>query len=383
MAKIEFPKFSGDDVKGWVFRCEQFFLLEQTLEIDKLTLTSIYFHDKALLWHSQFIGVHGVNVSWEVYKQAILARFGNVYDETMSELKFLKNENTVKEYEDAFDSLLSRVEVSEEHVVSLFISGLRTKIEMGGRSAFVPNNSRYSNASTSTFLKPLLTTPNTPSNNVTVKPNTLVAVQNKRLSQKEYAEKRANNLCFYCDQNYVLGHKCSGQLYSLVLMPEMESEWELLEEDETVVDSGLVDLQAPLISLNALTRANNFKTMRVIGTNSKNTIHILIDCGSTHNFLDKNMANSWVVTLEEHVHWQSQLLMAIVWTHKWFQSHHEGLYTRLKHRSNPFIPPNQIIMSANDNFSLHDDEELSLHDDASLDGSVPATNKGDAPAKPP
>ncbi|GKC56848.1 hypothetical protein Tco_1084446 [Tanacetum coccineum] len=34
-------------------------------------------------------------------------------------------------------------------------------------------------------------------------------------------------------------------------------------------------------------------------------------------------------------------------------------------------------------FSLHDDEELSLHDDASLDGSVPSTNKGDAPAKPP
>ncbi|GKC87030.1 hypothetical protein Tco_1147679, partial [Tanacetum coccineum] len=29
-------------------------------------------------------------------------------------------------------------------------------------------------------------------------------------------------------------------------------------------------------------------------------------------------------------------------------------------------------MSANDNFSLHDEEELSLHDDASLDGSVPA-----------
>ncbi|GJU38265.1 hypothetical protein Tco_1191222 [Tanacetum coccineum] len=40
-------------------------------------------------------------------------------------------------------------------------------------------------------------------------------------------------------------------------------------------------------------------------------------------------------------------------------------------------------MSANDNFSLHDDEELSLHDDASLDGSAPASNKGDAPAKPP
>ncbi|GJU87040.1 putative ribonuclease H-like domain-containing protein [Tanacetum coccineum] len=41
------------------------------------------------------------------------------------------------------------------------------------------------------------------------------------------------------------------------------------------------------------------------------------------------------------------------------------------------------MLSANDDFSLHDDEELSLHDDASLAGSVPASNKGDAPAKPP
>ncbi|GJR31152.1 hypothetical protein Tco_1107384 [Tanacetum coccineum] len=40
-------------------------------------------------------------------------------------------------------------------------------------------------------------------------------------------------------------------------------------------------------------------------------------------------------------------------------------------------------MSANDNFSLHDDEELSLHDDASLDGSVPASTIRNAPANQP
>ncbi|GJW12234.1 putative receptor-like protein kinase [Tanacetum coccineum] len=61
----------------------------------------------------------------------------------------------------------------------------------------------------------------------------------------------------------------------------------------------------------------------------------------------------------------------------------KGTLHKIEHRSKPFIPPNQVVMSANDNFSLHDDEELSLHDDASLDGSVPASNKGDAPAKPP
>ncbi|GJY09374.1 hypothetical protein Tco_0377559 [Tanacetum coccineum] len=58
----------------------------------------------------------------------------------------------------------------------------------------------------------------------------------------------------------------------------------------------------------------------------------------------------------------------------------EGLYTSLNKRSKPFNSPNQVVMSATDNFFSSDDEELSLHDDASLDGSVPASNKGDAPA---
>ncbi|GJZ71013.1 hypothetical protein Tco_0634864, partial [Tanacetum coccineum] len=73
LAKIEFPKFFGDDVKG-VFRYEQFFLIEHTPKIDK---------------------------------------------------------TTAKEYEDAFDKFFSRVEVSEDHAVSLFMGGLLTEIEMG------------------------------------------------------------------------------------------------------------------------------------------------------------------------------------------------------------------------------------------------------------
>ncbi|GJW23762.1 reverse transcriptase [Tanacetum coccineum] len=188
-----------------------------------------------------------------IYETTILAWFGNVYDDPMFELKNLKYETTAREYEDAFDSLLSRVEVSDEHVVSLLMGGLLTEIEM--------RSSRFK-ASTSTFNKPLLTTPNAPISTVSAKPNTPAVVQNRRLSQKEYAEKRANNFCFYCDQKYVPGHKYSGQLYSLVLIPDMESEGEFLEEDETMV----------------------------VGTVGKNTIHILIDYGSTHNFLDKNMA---------------------------------------------------------------------------------------------
>nr|GEY68712.1 reverse transcriptase [Tanacetum cinerariifolium] len=124
----------------------------------------------------------------------------------MSELKNLKYETTAREYEDEFDSLLSRVEINEDHVVSLFMRGLPTEIEIGvrmfkpktladaycltnlqeatlnavkkkGMSAFAPNSSTYNNSPINTFHKPLLTTSTT---NVNVKLNTPVAVQNRR-----------------------------------------------------------------------------------------------------------------------------------------------------------------------------------------------------------
>ena len=123
VAKIDFPKFNGDDVRGWLFRCEQLFLIDQVHELEKVNLVSIHLYDKALLWHTQFIKNQGNCVSWEVYKKAILDRFGSVYDDPISELKNLKYETTARDYEDAFDNLLSRVDISEIHAMSLFIGG--------------------------------------------------------------------------------------------------------------------------------------------------------------------------------------------------------------------------------------------------------------------
>nr|GEU35349.1 putative mitochondrial protein [Tanacetum cinerariifolium] len=56
----------------------------------------------------------------------------------------------------------------------------------------------------------------------------------------------------------------------------MEREGEFLEVDEIVVDSGLVDLQAPLISLNALTGTTNFKTKTVIGCPIRSTCPLVV-----------------------------------------------------------------------------------------------------------
>ena len=52
ITKIDLPKFNGDDVRGWLFRCEQLFLIDQVNEFEKVNLVSIHLYDKALLWHT-------------------------------------------------------------------------------------------------------------------------------------------------------------------------------------------------------------------------------------------------------------------------------------------------------------------------------------------
>ncbi|GJU51961.1 transposon ty3-G gag-pol polyprotein [Tanacetum coccineum] len=235
MTKVDFPKFSGEDVRGWIFRCEQFFLIDAIAEDQKVRLLSVHLFDKALLWHRQFLKIHGDNVTWPVYRDAIVQRFGTVFDDPMSELKNVKYDNSAKDYQDKFDDLLSMVDISVEHAISLYWGGLPTEIDMGVRMfkpqtltdaycltnlqeatlnavkkkskmQFSTNTSRYgSNVATNTSNpKPLLALPNTTRtwNN---KPNT--PLLRKQLTQKEYEDKRAKNLCFYCDKKFVPGER--------------------------------------------------------------------------------------------------------------------------------------------------------------------------------
>ncbi|GKB03552.1 retrotransposon-related protein [Tanacetum coccineum] len=317
LAKVEFPKFHGEDVLGWIFKCDQFFLIDNTPEEEKVKIVSVHLFDKALLWHRQLIKSKGDNVTWNEYKEAITLRFGSVFDDPMAALKNAKYDKSAKDYQDIFDNLLCRVEVSEEQAISLYLGGLPTELEMAVRM-FKPktlsdayclttlqeatleavkkknrpfgsqSNGRFgvTNVNGSTNRQPLLPLPATNTNGRS-KPNT---PPRKQLTQKEYEEKRSKNLCFYCDQKYVPGHKCTGQLYSLIVWADDEEEEEFLDADETLADSAQEEMQ-PQISLNALSGISSFQTMRVIGLVAKgHKLHILVDSGSTHNFLDINMA---------------------------------------------------------------------------------------------
>nr|GEU34635.1 hypothetical protein [Tanacetum cinerariifolium] len=130
MTKVDFPEFSRDDVKGWIFICEQFFSIDEIPKNQKVKLIFVHLFDTSLLWHRQIIRINGENVSWNVYKNGILQRFDTVYYDPVSEIKKIKYQSNAKESQDAFDTLLIRVDISEEHDVSIFLIVLLADDEM-------------------------------------------------------------------------------------------------------------------------------------------------------------------------------------------------------------------------------------------------------------
>lgn len=114
----------------------------------------------------------------------------------------------------------------------------------------------------------------------------------RQLTGKELEEKRSKGLCFVCDEKYTPGHQCKGkQLFKLDVYAEEVStdedgEDEKIKDEPEPVEE---DLLAPVISMKALTGIPSlleYKMMRVSGAVNGHKIHILVDSGSTHNFID-------------------------------------------------------------------------------------------------
>nr|GEU89675.1 gypsy/Ty3 retroelement polyprotein [Tanacetum cinerariifolium] len=128
LIRIEFPKFSGDDVKDWVYRCKQFFKVDGVPDERKIQLASMHRFDASLVWYQQYVKKYPDNTPWEHFEVEVVKRFGVLYDDPIVELKNLKQTGSVQTYQEAFKALLNRVDLPELVVMSIFIGGLKPEV---------------------------------------------------------------------------------------------------------------------------------------------------------------------------------------------------------------------------------------------------------------
>ncbi|KAJ7962626.1 Retrotransposon gag protein [Quillaja saponaria] len=60
-AQVEFPKFDGEDLRNWVFRSQEFFEVDQTLEEMKVRVAAMHFGDRAFEWYQGFLEERGMH----------------------------------------------------------------------------------------------------------------------------------------------------------------------------------------------------------------------------------------------------------------------------------------------------------------------------------
>ncbi|GJS42584.1 hypothetical protein Tco_0567627 [Tanacetum coccineum] len=108
-------------------------------------------------------------------------------------------------------------------------------------------------------------------------------------------EKRSKGLCFFCDDKYTFGHNCRGKRPQLFHLEVEEEEYDgegELEENDAVVEMPNEVTEFAQISGNAISGVTDYKTIRIVGHVGTRKVHMLMDTGSSHNFIDYALANS-------------------------------------------------------------------------------------------
>ncbi|EEF34791.1 conserved hypothetical protein [Ricinus communis] len=161
--KIESPTFNGEDLEGWLFKCERFFQIDYTLLMARMKLASIHMEGRAL----NKLG----EPPWEEYVLALKGRFGEkAYEDPMADLKGLIQTGTLQEYMESFEVLSHKVTLSEDYSLSCFLSGLKEEIRiplrmLGPKSlqqAYALARMQDSYLSATKTIKPIIINPKQP-----------------------------------------------------------------------------------------------------------------------------------------------------------------------------------------------------------------------------
>nr|KYP57088.1 Retrovirus-related Pol polyprotein from transposon 17.6 [Cajanus cajan] len=141
----------------------------------------------------------------------------------------------------------------------------------------------------STSLPPLLPTPTNPTFNST---------NVKKMSPAEVQLRREKGLCFTCDEKYSPAHKCPNKQY--LFLQIIEDETEILEPKppDTNEQLDIVNSLEHHLSFNALKGSSGVGTMCFKGSINGIIIQVLLDSGSSDNFLQPRLASCLKLPIE-------------------------------------------------------------------------------------
>lgn len=240
-----------------------------------------------------------------MFENEVRIRFGppalEDFDEALSRIK---QTGTFRDYQREFEKLGSRVRGwTPKALVGTFIGGLKPEISDGIRM-FQPKSvkevitfakmrddrlNRQRRVIRTSIVRTSVMT------NQTNQPAAATPI--KRMSWEEMQKRRAQGLCFNCNEKFTPGHKC--QISQLLLLESFKLDEEKFVDEhqndgkvECMAIEDVEQIMEPEITLHALAGWSAPRTLRIKVAIGSHELVALVDSGFMHNFISELMEST-------------------------------------------------------------------------------------------
>lgn len=329
LKKIELPVCDGSRPFNWIARVERYFRLGNYHGEDRLQLVSMSLDGPALNWYNGEMETDPF-VDWRQFKKRLVDRFcGNVEEEPGKRLFGIKQTGSVQDYISEFEELAGIVHnVTEKSLIDIFYNGLKPAMQevikikepqglRQHKKAVTKMESSalcqvLSGVVTSGTRKPYVTWRST---TTTVKAKGEVskpaAVADKKetigdrpqymYTREQLKERKHLGLCFKCPAKYSPDHDCPNKTLQIMTVVEGLSlevlDAELVEWGKEEVEDFTQQLMT--LSLNAFLGKDSPTTTKMLACFGKEQVVVMLDSGSTHNFVSPYIVNKTHMKLME------------------------------------------------------------------------------------
>jgi hypothetical protein len=272
--KIDMRKFDGKDPITWIHQIEQLFDLHNVPHTQMVRIVSLYLEPNQFVWYRWLCSRKSL-VTWKIFTEEMIAHYEDTRSNTFfSQLINLKKKGSVTEHIENFQRLNIKVtNIPDEHLIDVFIGTLKDNIQHEVR-LWEPKS--LENA--------FKVARNVESKNM--------AMATRRTNPNIYRENNAPSSKTpqpNCDNKYSKGHKCGEKKLFYIDCEEEEEQEQEPSQDENVEAISSEEL-TPMISCNALVGISTPQTLKIEGYIKKKKVIVLIDSGSTHNFIHYKLA---------------------------------------------------------------------------------------------